>query len=56
MTPLTTLTITTRTPQKWLIVDRESGEQWEWREGSWRRPLEGFHCASCDMHACEDRS
>lgn len=32
------LVISTRVPSKWLLVDRETGDQWEWREGAWRRP------------------
>ncbi len=38
--PLVTLTISTRVPSKWLIVDRETGDEWEWRDGAWRRPTD----------------
>lgn len=30
------LVIETRVPSKWIIVDRETGEQWQRWNGSWR--------------------
>lgn len=39
--PYVALTIHTRRPDKWLMIDRETGHQWEWRDGSWRTPLDG---------------
>lgn len=35
--PLVNLVVSTRVPSKWLLVDRETGDQWEWRKGSWKR-------------------
>jgi len=31
-----TMRIKTRCPEKWLLVDRETGQCWRW-EGEWRR-------------------
>ena len=31
------LTITTRVPSKWLLVDRETGDRWERRDDAWKR-------------------
>jgi hypothetical protein len=33
--PLEVLSIQTRVPSKWRLVDMETGEVWRWREG-WR--------------------
>lgn len=35
--PVVELVVRTRVPSKWLLVDRETGERWEWREGTWKR-------------------
>lgn len=32
-----TLHIRTKVPEKWVAVDRETGDAWEWRDGGWRR-------------------
>jgi hypothetical protein len=36
---LFTLTLHTRVPSKWLMVDRETGQRWEWRDGAWRAAI-----------------
>lgn len=33
------LTLHTRVPSKWLVVDRETGERWEWRDDAWRAAI-----------------
>ena len=33
------LVITTRVPSKWLVIDRETGNVWEHRDGMWRHPV-----------------
>lgn len=35
--PLVTLTVTTRKPEKYLLIDRETGDRWEWRNDRWMR-------------------
>lgn len=35
--PLTSVTIETRNPEKYLLIDRDTGEHWEIRDGAWER-------------------
>lgn len=45
------LPIKTRVPSKWMIIDRETGLAWEFREGSWQRVNRCSRCSA--LHGLE---
>ena len=36
--PLVVVTVSTRHPDKWELIDHETGEHWRIVDGNWRRP------------------